>query len=373
MQKEAIPGRQIIIILILFLFGSSVVMGVSTTAEQDAWITLLIGAALFIPVALVYARITRLYPEKDIFEICETVVGKIAGKIITVLFCLYAIHLTALVIRNFSEFFQIVALPQTPQLVMMIAVLLVTIYLARSGMETMGRWALVALVFVLFIVVFTIVFSIDKMDTENILPLMTHDLSEMATGSFEIFSFPYAETVLFLGMAGAIRKKDSPYKIYMYAILFGTMILLSIILRNLFVLGPAMISSNYFPSYTTARIVNVADFLSRIEGTISLNLILAGLVKITVCLMAASKGTARLFGIQDYRQVVMPVGLIALALCAIVYQNTMEMFAFIRFYPYYTLPFQIILPLVIWLAAEIKTRSHKKRKSHKKAKKARLA
>jgi len=372
MQKESISSRQGISILIMFLFGSSVIMGVSTEAGQDGWFSLLLAVAFFIPVALVYARIMRLYPKKDIFEIMETALGKPAGKILTVLLSLYAVHLSALVLRNFSEFIQVIALPKTPQLTMMIGMLLVTVYLARSGAKALGRWSLVAIILVLAVVVFTVVFSIDRMRFEHIQPVLVHDLPKIASGAFNIFSFPFAESVLLLGIASAIKKKDSPYKLYIFGALLGAAVLLVVILRNLFVLGPAMLQADYFPSYTAARIVRVADFLSRIEGSISMNLILAGIVKITLCLLAASKGTARLIGLEDYRQIVLPVGLIVLALCTVLYKNIMEMFDFVRFYPYYALPFQVILPILVWIAAEIRTRKQKN-VSGRKIRKVRMA
>jgi spore germination protein KB len=56
----------------------------------------------------------------------------------------------------------------------------------------------------------------------------------------------------------------------------------------------------------------------------------------------------------------MPVALLFLALSAIIYKNTMEMFDFISVYQFYAIPFQIIIPLAVWIAAEIKARAKRK-------------
>lgn len=359
MHKETITIRQAVCILIMFIFGSSVVMGVSSEAAQDSWISLLLAAVFATPAILVYARISRLYPEKDLFEIIESALGKIAGKIIVVLMVWYAIHLGALVLRNFSEFIQIQTMPETPQLPIMIAMILVVVYMVKSGIETMGRWSIFMLSVVVLVVVITVLLSLNKIDFTNILPVMEHDIGTIAQGSFQLFTFPYAETVLFLGAANAIKKNDSPYKAYLYAMLIGTVVLLTVIWRNTLLLGPAMVNTEYFPSYVAVRIIEVGEFFSRIEGSIAMNFILAGIIKIAVCLMAASKGTARLFGIEDYRRLVFPVSLLIVALCAVVYRNVMEMFDFLKVYQYYALPFQVAIPLTVWIAAEIRT--HRKR------------
>jgi spore germination protein KB len=100
----------------------------------------------------------------------------------------------------------------------------------------------------------------------------------------------------------------------------------------------------------------VGDFLARLEGSIAMNFILAGIVKLSVCLIVASKGTATLFGIENYKEVILPVSLFIAALCSTLYHNVMQMFDFVRFYRYYAIPFQILIPIIIWIAAEIKMR-----------------
>ncbi len=360
MGSELISKRQALCIIMLFLFGSTVVVGASPDSEQDSWISLIMAAVSVMPLVLVYARIIHLFPGKDFFEILEALFGKFFGKVIIVLISWYALHLTSLVLRNFTEFIQIVAMPETPQLPLMIAMLLTAAYIAKSGIETLGRWSVVVLPLVVFIILLTTALSFSKMDFSNILPVMEHDFGTLAKGAFGIYTFPFAETVLFLGVASAIKKNDSPYKIYFNASLLAAILLLIVMLRNLEVLGPASVVSSYFPSYVAARIIEVGDFLSRIEIVIAMNFVLTGMVKITVCLMAAAKGTARLFGIADYRRMVMPIGVLVVALCAIVYDSTMDMFSFMPVYQYYALPFQVVIPIIVWIMAEVKTKKQKK-------------
>ncbi|PKM73423.1 MAG: spore gernimation protein [Firmicutes bacterium HGW-Firmicutes-16] len=359
MQKEMISARQMFCIIIMFIFGSSVIMGVSSGAAQDSWMSLLLAAVFTVPMLLIYARIIKLFPEKNLFEIIEMLFGKIAGNIIIILMVWYSLHLCALVLRNFSEYIQIVSMPETPQLPIMIAMILVVVYMAKSGIETMGKWSIAMLSAVFLVVIITILFSLNKMDFTNILPFMENDFKSIAAGAFRLYAFPFAETVLFLCLADAMKKKDSPRKLYLYALLFSTVVLLLVILRNLFMMGPGMVGASYFASYVAVKLIDVADFFARIEGFISMNFILAGIIKITVCLMAAAKGTARLFGINNYRKLLLPVSLLAVALSAIVYKNVMEMIDFLRFYTYYAVPFQVIIPLTVWIAAEI--RMHKRK------------
>ncbi|NLF28214.1 MAG: endospore germination permease [Clostridiales bacterium] len=340
--------------LIMFNFGSSVVMGVSTEAAQDGWAALLMSVAFTLPVIIMYGRIAELNPGMGLFDAIEAQLGKVAGKVAAALLTWYALHLCALVLRNFSEFIQISSLLDTPQLPVMVVMMLTVSYLAKLGCKALGKWALATLPVVLFIVVLTVVLSINVMKFENILPVFEHSLGVIAEDAFKIFSFPLCETVLFLSVADGLLKTDNPKNIYVFGTLFSSGVLLVIILRNLFVLGAEVVETEYFPSYSAARIINLGDFISRIEGSISINFILAGITKITVCLIAAGKGLSRLFGIDDYRQMVIPTAFLVVALATIVYGNTMEMFAFIKYYAFYAMPFEVVLPASVWIASEIR-------------------
>lgn len=356
-----ISPRQAVCIIMFFIFGSSVIMGINSTARQDSWISLLMVPFLMFPMLLVYGRIMRLFPEKDFFEAIEIIFGKVFGKLFIILMTWYALHLCALVLRNFSEFIEISFMPETPQVAIMIAMMLVTIYMSVSGIETMGRWSVGMLPFVLGVAMLTTALAVPKMDFTNILPVMEHSVKTIAGGSYKLFTFPFAETVLFLCLADSVRKKDSPYKIYIYAMIFSLLVLLMVILRNTFLLGPELLAAEYFPSFTTARIVDVGDFMARIEGTIAMNFILTGIVKITVCLIAAAKGMSKLFQTGNYRWLVFPMGMLTVAFSSIVYENAMEMFDFLEIYQYYAIPFEIIIPLLLWILAEIQARRQKQK------------
>jgi spore germination protein KB len=169
--------------------------------------------------------------------------------------------------------------------------------------------------------------------------------------------------VLFLCIAGAVSQQVNPYKTYIFAILAGGFILLLIILRNIMILGPAMVSSSYFPSYTAARILHIGDFLTRIEVSITMNFLLAGITKITLCLLAAAKGIAKLFAVEDYKRMLMPASMLVVALCAIIYKSTMEMFGFIQYYQVYALPFEVLIPLLVWITAEVRARKNNNKRT----------
>ncbi|MBW7573836.1 GerAB/ArcD/ProY family transporter [Caproiciproducens faecalis] len=361
MEKEYFTLRQIVCMIILFICGSSVVLGGSSEAGQDSWICLIMSQIFAIPMVMIYARIVQIYPEKNIFQVLEILFGKFAGKILTALFTWYSLHLAALVLRNFSEFIAITSIPETPQLALMIVMGLVCVHMAKSGIEVFVKWSLVNLAALLLLMFLTIFLLFNRIDVTNFLPIMEHDTKTLFAGSYSLFAFPFAETVLFLGITDHIRKEDKPLKVFLLGEGLGALIVLVVMLRNISVLGAAMLKTENFPSYSAARIINVSEFLARVEGVISTNFILGGITKISLCLITACKGTASLFNIKDYKTIVMPVALCSIALSLIIFSNTMQMFNFLNVYKIYAIPFQILIPALIWVWSEFKAHFKEKK------------
>ena len=356
MPDQPLTRPQALSILILFNFGSSVVMGVSTGVGQDSWIAMLFAVAFALPVLWMYARIIQLNPGEGLFSATERLLGRAAGKVVTALMSWFALQLCALVLRDFSEFIQVAAMLETPQLPMLIIIAMTVYMLARNGAKALGKWSLATMPIVLGIVVLTVILSFNIMQPGNFLPVLEHPIGMIAAEGYKAFCYPFAETVVFLGIADFVRPSDGPLKIYLGGLLFSTLIMLTIITRNLLVLGSTLVEVEYFPSYSAVAIINLGNFLSRIEGSISVNFMLAGITKIALCLITASRGIASLFGITDWRKLVAPAALLAVMLAQNLYASTMELFTFLNYYGFYAIPFELALPILLWAASEIRAR-----------------
>lgn len=358
MENQNVSFSQYLFSIVLFNFGSSVVLGINNSVGQDTWISILLGAVLAVPLFCAYSRLTTLFPQTDLFTILQTVFGKVAGKVLVAVFTWYSLHLAALVLGNFTEFTQTSSLPETPRLPIMILMILTTVYLARKGMKGIGKWSMINIFVVVFVVFFSFLAAIPQIKMDALMPFFEHSPDKLFKSSVEILTFPYAETVVFFALADAFKKKENPYKMLLVSLSIVVSLFLIIFVRNIATLGRTLSSINYFPSYMTARTMGIGDFLARIEGSISTNFLLAGIVKIAVCLLAASKGIASLFNLPNYQSIVLPVGLLTMGITSTLYESIMDMFKFIEVYAFYAFPFQVILPVAALIAGEIYVRKH---------------
>lgn len=359
MQKEQITDKEAIGLLIVFVMGSSLIIGVGGEADNDAWIAAIVGCIMVIPMLLVFSRILSLFQGKDLFDILNITLGKVLGKIVAIIYIWYAFHLGALVIRNFGEFINTVAMPETPIFVPLLCLGFVCIIAVKLGIEVLGRTTTYFLPIILFTLVVVELMAIPQLHLDYIKPILGNGLIPVLKGGFSTFSFPFAEEVLFIGVFSSLKTKKSPFKVYYWGLLISAVIIIMVTFRNITVLGN-MGAYFYFPSYAAVGRIKIGDFIERIEISVAFVFVFGVFVKSSICLLVACKGIGKMFNLKDYRSIVIQTGLLMIYFSYIVYDNSMEMkyWAF-KVYPFYAFPFQVILPIIIWILAEIKARKNK--------------
>lgn len=362
MRKEVITSKQGIILIVMFILGSSLILGSATEAKQDAWLALLIAIAAAIPIIFVYARLLTMYPGKDLYEIVEDIYGSVIGKIISVVYIFYFIHLGALVLNNFSDFIKIRGLKETPDALTVIFMGVLCIWVVKEGVEVLGRWAQFVFPIIVLVFAFLGAFSSQLIDFSNLKPFMYNGFYSVFKGAFFAFSFPFAETVVFLMVLSHLKEAKSSYKVLTVGLLIGGGMILLISLRNLLVLGAEYESSVNFVTYEAVSLIKVGDFLQRFEAFVSVASLFIGFVKISICLLAASKGVGKLFNLKDYKKIVAPIGLLMMITSCFLFDDYASLIEWgATVYSYYALPFQVILPIIILITAETKTRLVKKK------------
>lgn len=354
MKKEVISNRQGIILITLFIIGSTLLIGSGDVAKQDSWIAVILSIFCSTVLYLMFARILSLHPGKDLFDILELVMGKYMGKLISILMIWFAFHLGAIVTRNLSEFTSTLVFSDTPDIVLTLPFFILLIWSVKSGIEVLGRWSEFFIWVVILLIIFISLLSITQMDINRIRPILYNNYMPLLRGTLSSLSFPFGEVVVFLMVFSNISKQKNYYKTYIYGLMIGGLVILIVTVRNLLVLGSEIRSSMYFPSSIAISLIHIGELLQRLEMTSAIALLVCAFVKISICLFAVTKGIAKVMDFDDYKFIVTPVSLLMLTFSTFVYRSTMEMseWAF-HIWPYYSMIFEVIIPFIIYIAVEI--------------------
>lgn len=361
MRREIISSKQGVTLLILFIFGSTFVVGTGGEAKKDMWLAVIIAIIGALPMYFIYAKLLMSFPEKDLYDIVELVFGKLLGKAIILLYIFYSLHLGGLVVYNFNEFIGTVGLEQTPMIIPSSIMMVLCIWMLKQGIEGLARWGELFFPILISIVFLAAMFSIPNLDINNILPIAANGINPIAKGAFDTFSFPLTEAVLFTVVFSSLKNSKAALKTYILALIIAGGTLVISVLRNILVLGEYVISINYYPTFVAVARINIGNFLQRLESALSITFLIAGFVKICICLLAASKGFAKVLNFKDYRFIVIPQALMILNFSFIVTKDAMDSRIWNQqVYPYYAFIFEVILPLIIFICAKLRYKELKK-------------
>ncbi len=360
-MREVISDKQGITLVVLYILGSSLILAIGAEAGNDVWLSLIIAIFFAIPVLLVYARLHALFPDKNIFDISKYVYGRLFGNLINLLFTWFALHLGSLVLRNFVEFITIVGLPETPDLVPASNLILLTIWVVKEGIEVLGRWGEFFVLVSITLLLFAFILLTPQMDSTNLLPILYNGIKPVIGGAFAIFAFPFVELVTFMMVFSSLKNRQSSYKIFLIGLLIGGFVLLVTVITDLLILGADNYSELYFPLYMSISKINVGNFLQRLEIIAAVTFLIGGFVKISICLMGVCNGFVNILGSKDYRFIVTPLAFLMLNMSFMVYDSIMEMTTWAsQLWRYYAFPFQVLLPVIILIGAEVKLRLQRK-------------
>lgn len=357
---KRISAAQMSCLYVLMLLGNSIMVGVGDQAGTSAWLAIMLGMLLSLPLLLLFARVTRLFPGLTLFQMIVLVLGKTGGIAFACIFSWYGLELGALIIRSITEFIQVVTMLQSPQYVFTIAMILLAIWCVKSGLHVMARCALYGVPIIILISLATTGAGLKDMNFSNILPLINVGPKEFFGAVFAVFAFPFMETLTLSSQLYLLRERQSPYKAVIYGVLIGGGLLCFITIRNTMLLGDKLRSYLVFSGYTEIGIFAVGEFFTRFEAFITATLLLAAFMKVGVCLYISAKGVADIFNIKDYRDTVVPLGMVIVVMSIGFADNLGQLIRHTYIYPYYGFGIQVVLPVAFWILAEIKAKKIKK-------------
>ncbi|BCG61601.1 GerAB/ArcD/ProY family transporter [Paenibacillus sp. URB8-2] len=365
LDRGKISARQAGFLMLTFLLGGATVIipsSAASFAKQDGWLTIIIATLTGVAVVLLFTSLGLLFPKRSIIQYSEIILGKWIGKIVGFLYVLYPLYLGSLVTGIFRDYVTITALPSAPPIIVSGSLLAVIAYAIRGGIETLGRVNELVLPFRELFVLPIIILLITEFKWDNLTPFMGEGIVPVMKGSISAASNPFGETILFAMLLPNIRNIQKVKKSYILAILFGGIILTISVLVSILVLGPSVTARMNYPTHETIKYIEKAGFVTNLDTLGMLLWITSGFTKIGVCYYCAVIGLAQWCRLSDYRSVVIPVGVLIFIFSIVAYGNLVEdtVFAF-TIWPFFSLPFVILLPLLMLIVAKIRRLDERKR------------
>ncbi|HHW35772.1 MAG TPA: endospore germination permease [Bacillales bacterium] len=356
MEKGKISSLQMAVMLfpaIIATFIISVPSIVGQYAKNDLWISpIFASVGGFVTVYIAY-ELHKLYPKQTVIQFSEQIVGRFAGKIISLIFLSFYLLTTGHVVRGYSEFIVSSILIHTPISVISVTMVILCAFAVQGGIEMLGRLAqLFSPFFILPLFIVVILLSPD-FDFKNIFPIFGEGIGPSLKGAVVPRGW-FSEFFLIIFLLPFVTDVKKSRKYGMWTVFAVMLTLVVVNLTVLLILGPAT-ASKQFPLMNVSRYVSVGEFFDNLESVAMAVWIIGAFVKISVFFYVTALGTAQFLNLSDYRVVIWPFTIL---IVEISFWSIPSLAAYNSFLtvvlPYYGPFIQTIIPLFLLLIAIVR-------------------
>ncbi|WP_232101533.1 GerAB/ArcD/ProY family transporter [Paenibacillus sp. URB8-2] len=341
--------------------GNAILISIGTGAKQDAWLAVLLGMLIGVAVfGWIYGPLYHMFPTEPITSLIRKAVGTRIGWLIGFAYMTYFAYISSRNLRDFGELLISSTYDETPLLPIQVLMMLSLAYLISRGVEVFARttqiFCFILLLFILASYILIILSGL--LDVNRLLPVLGNGFMPVIHTAFPLtYTFPFGEMIAFLMLLPYVKTVPKTIRTASYGIALSGLLISLTISMNIAILGSDIVSRATFPTYTAISKVNIAEILQRLDVLVLLSLIISSYFKIGTFYFAAVLAASDLFKIT-YNKLAVTIGLCILFSSMIIANNFSEHLeeGLIVIPPYFHLPFQAGIPLLLLIILKIRFR-----------------
>lgn len=361
MEKARISPGQLFALLVLFNMGTAILRVLAMGAEKDAWLTILLGGLGGLGIFGIYAALYSRFPKLQLTGYIKEIFGKRAGVALGLLYTLFFIHGAARDLREGGELLASSVMDQTPVFVLNVIMIAAIGYVLIQGIEVLARTGQIFLFVLVLLGIassFLLVFA-GVIDLSRLLPVLGKGWGPVIETTLkQTIQFPHEEAVCFTMILPFLNRRGVGLGAGFAAVAASSLILAYTTALNVAVLGVEISSRTVFPMLQTISLINIGEFIQRLDVIVVLTLIIGDFFKVAIFFYAAVAAAADVFQVDDYRKLVYSIGLIILLVSIMLSGDFAEQIeeGDILLYTMFML-FGAILPFLIWLATHFRRKT----------------
>lgn len=357
LEGGKVSSMQVAVIMYPVVLSTALLSVPSATAkvaQNDVWLSTLLGSWIGWLCLFLAFRLHQMYPNKTLVQYADEIVGKIPGKLISLVFLLFVIHSTGIIAREFAEFVVGNFFLNTPVLVITCAMILLCGIAVKGGVELVVRSAQILTPLFLLPSLFLLLL-IPDLHLKNLLPFFEHGIEPIWKGALPTQAW-FSEFFLVSFFLPFLVDSKKGRKWILLSMLVATVSILFtvVILYALFGIRTGTI---VYPILIAFRYISVTDFFENLEALFLSMWVVGNFVKIAVFYYVSALSTAQWLNLTSYRPLVLPLGVLILVCSQWQFPNTAAIAQFLHeIVPAWVVLANVGLPLLLWVVALMRKR-----------------
>ncbi|HBV98664.1 MAG: hypothetical protein JL50_17460 [Peptococcaceae bacterium BICA1-7] len=361
-SSTKISGRQAVFLITSTIFSTMVIFlptFMIDIAKQDAWLAVFPTAVLGIATGNICARLGERFPGKNIIEYAPSIIGRLPGKAVGLIFITTFILLNSYIVREFAEIFLNIFMPETPMFIFIASILLVSSYTVLQGLEVLARANTITLIFYV-VIIFTIVsLNLPNYMLDNLTPVLEFGPGRVIGSTYPATVF-FAEAYMITMLAPYLDKQRQGRAVVFWGVASAGFLLLVLMLAGLAALK-CEAGRTQFIALSLARRISIGEFIERLDPLVMLMWMGGLLIKVTVFYYFTVTGLSSWLGTKGHKAFIIPVGIVLAFMAGYLWDNNIEFrYQLSAILPAVSVPIQLGVPLLLLIIALIRGKGSEK-------------
>lgn len=308
--------------LLIALSGMTNAFSVMPGSDAGSWVWVsdIIASILALLVVFFLSFVCDAFSEKSFYGVVKSLMGKKTGSAIGFVFVALTLLSCVVSLTVFSRFVRLTALPQTPQIILPLLLIIVSAFSLSRGAESISGSARLLFVFVFAVFVFFLISGVPQVEKSLVLP-QGKGVSKLFAGAGEIFlnRFGYIPAFMAIYTRMSEKKTRRKYALIPVAVVGVALAILSAITVS--TLGEGTAKVDFYPIYTVMSLHAIGGFIQHTEIFACIAMVLCLYFKCSVCLIFCDDLLGEIFNTEKEYGVYLPLALICAASTQIIYKD----------------------------------------------------
>ncbi|WP_372516678.1 GerAB/ArcD/ProY family transporter [Paenibacillus silviterrae] len=320
-------------------------------ADMDAWFAYLLPTAYLFLVAFCFGFLAQRFPGMHIFEITKAIFGKIVGTLVNLVLLFHLWLILVRDLRSLGKFVGTILLPNTPDEMIILVLLLLLMFYGRTSVEIIARVNDFFLPILFGQFVLLPLFLSNEISVNLLQPILASPAADHLRMNYLTFGW-YGDIFVMGAFLHTLWNARQIRAAVRHGTVISTFLLTLLLVLEVMVLGPVIPGNMVYPNYSLVQHIHLTDFLDRVDLPVLMIFFPILVCKICLIYLSFLNGVAGLLKSRDYTVINTPFALFLLVTSLLSFKSTTEVFSFGNYSSaLICLSYQPLLLIAILLAA----------------------
>ena len=279
-------------------------------ANQDIWIALLLSIPYTVLICLPILYLSNKFKDLTIIEYTEKILGKSFGKTLDILYTFYLLMFTFILVAVLTEILNSTMFPETPTWATTLLMLLTCSYVAFKGLVAIARGAEIFVPFIFGVVFLFIILGFKNYDYNILFPIFSDsNFKEINIGAIDI-GMKFSDIIILAMITPHLEKKEDLNKVFIKSVIYSILLIIIVVVATQLALGIEYAKHANFPFFIFTRLINLFDFIQRIDALFVVAWMAGNIGKISGYLYFTTVAFTQTIGKTNNKTYIIPVSII---------------------------------------------------------------